>query len=176
MADRVAFMTLGVLKKPVGQAEVQGFIDRLASVYTAADGSTGFFERSVRDVKTWEHSWGPVVRPACAPAELPLEQLAMTLSLWESLEAVAAYSYSGLHAEALARREEWFLKGPWPSYVAWWVAGDHRPRWTEGTERLDHLHTQGSTPKAFSFREPFDAQGARAVLDRAKVARAKRQG
>ncbi len=97
----------------------------------------------------------------------------MTLSLWDSLEAVAAYSYSGLHAEALARREEWFLKGPWPSYVAGWVAEDHRPRWSEGTERLDHLHAHGSTPRAFAFREPFNAQGARVLLDRAKVATAK---
>jgi uncharacterized protein DUF3291 len=173
MSPRLAFMTLGVLKKPVGHAEVQGFVDRLASVYAAADGSIGFFARSVRDVKTWEHSWGPVVRPRCTPPELALDQLAMTLSLWNSLEAVAAYSYSGLHAEALARREEWFLKGPWPSYVAWWVSEDHRPRWSEGTDRLDHLHTQGSSPQAFHFREPFDAHGQRVKLDPSKVAAAK---
>lgn len=91
MSPRVAFMTLGVLKKPVGHSEVQGFVDRLASVYAAADGSVGFFARSVRDIKTWEHSWGPVVRPRCAPPDLALDQLAMTLSLWNSLETVAAY-------------------------------------------------------------------------------------
>jgi hypothetical protein len=62
MADRIAFFALGVLKAPVGDPQVQGFIDRLGDVYAAAEGSAGFFERSVRDVETWAHSWGPVMK------------------------------------------------------------------------------------------------------------------
>jgi len=94
----------------------------------------------------------------------------MTLSLWESLEAVAAYSYDGLHTEALARRADWFQRGSWPSYVAWWVPEHHVPRRTEGTERIDHLYTHGATPYAFSFREAFDAEAARVALDRSRMA------
>jgi hypothetical protein len=160
MEDRIAFFTLGVLKAPVGDSIVQGFVDRIADVYATAEGSAGFFERSIRDVKTWEHSWGPVIVPKCVPSGLPLNQFAMTLSLWRDLESVAAFAYHGAHREALSRREDWFDSGPWPSYAAWWVSGDHRPIWSEAVDRVDHLHDHGSTRTAFTFRQPFDSTGA----------------
>jgi len=157
---RIAFLTLGVLKAPVGDSVVQGFVDRLGDVYAAADGSAGFFDRSVRDIQTWEHSWGPVIAPTCIPKGLALAQLAMTLSLWRDLESVAAFTYHGIHREALAKRGDWFNSGPWPSYVAWWVDGQHQPNWSEAVDRIDHLHAHGPTPKAFSFRQPFDPTGS----------------
>ena len=159
-SPRIAFFTLGVLKAPVGDPVVQGFVDRIGEVYAAAEGSVGFFDRSIRDLKTWEHSWGPVIAPACIPKELPLTQLAMTLSLWRDLESVAAFAYQGLHREALSKREDWFQSGPWPAYAAWWVDGEHKPNWGEAVDRIDHLHGHGPTPLAFSFRQPFDALGA----------------
>src|SRR6187455_1064425 len=101
MTDRIAFFTLGVLKEPVGHPEVQGFVDRVEKVYAAAEGSPGFFERSVRNVQTWEHSWGPVIAPRCVPKDLPISQFAMALSLWRDLESVAAFAYRGMHGEAM---------------------------------------------------------------------------
>ncbi len=157
---RIAFFTLGVLKAPCGNPLVQGFVDRLAEVYAAAEGSAGFFDRSVRDLQTWEHSWGPVIAPTCIPSGTALARLAMTLSLWSDLESVAAFAYHGVHREALSRRADWVETGPWPSYVAWWVDGQHRPNWSEAVNRIDHLHAHGPTPMAFSFRQPFDVMGA----------------
>jgi hypothetical protein len=164
MNDRIAFFTLGVLKAPIGALVVQGFVDRIGDVYAAAEGSAGFFERSIRDVETWAHSWGPVIAPRCVPAGLPLTQFAMTLSLWCDLESVAAFAYHGAHREALSRREDWFDGGTWPSYAAWWVKADHRPDWSEAVERVDHLHDHGPTSVAFTFRQPFDATGAPARM------------
>jgi hypothetical protein len=166
MVERVAFMTLGVLKKPLGDDAVKGFVERLPSVYAESEGSAGFLARSIRNLQTWEHSWGPVIAPRCAPEGLPVEQLAMTLSLWQDLESVAAFSYGGLHGAALAMRREWFERGPWPSYVAWWVPAGHQPNWAEGVEHLDLLHASGSTPRAFTFRKPFDAAGNATTLKR----------
>jgi uncharacterized protein DUF3291 len=173
MTARIAFCTLGVLKAPVGNAVVQGFVDRLASVYEAAEGSAGFFARSIRNVQTWEHSWGPVVAPKCVPASFGLNQLAMTLSVWRDLESVAAYAYRGVHGEALSKRGEWFERGPWPSFVAWWIEEHHQPNWTEAVERVDQLHAQGSTPAAFNFRQPFDSAGrpTKFSRERAELAR-----
>jgi hypothetical protein len=158
MEDRIAFFTLGVMKAPIGDAVVQGFVDRIGNVYAAAEGSAGFFERSIRDVNTWEHSWGPVMVPRCLPSR-PLTQYAMTLSLWCDLESVAAFAYHGAHREALSKREDWFIRGSWPTYVAWWVKDNHRPNWSEAIDRADHLHDHGSTPAAFTFRQPFDSAG-----------------
>jgi hypothetical protein len=157
---KIAFFTLGVLRAPVGDALVQGFVDRIGEVYVAAEGSAGFFDRSVRNLQTWEHSWGPVIAPKCVPSGLALTQLAMTLTLWRDLESVAAFSYHGAHREALSKRSDWFKSGSWPSYVAWWVEGQHQPNWSEAVDRIDQLHVNGSTPTAFSFRQPFDSAGA----------------
>ena len=169
MTARIAFFTLGVLKGPVGDPLVQGFVDRLASVYAAAEGSTGFFARSIRNVDRWEHSWGPVLAPTCVPASLGLNQIAMTLSVWQDLESVAAFAYRGVHAEALAKRGDWFERGPWPGFVAWWIDAQHQPNWAEAVERIDRLHAMGSTPAAFNFRQPFDSAGQPAKLNRERV-------
>ena len=89
MAARIAFFTFGVLKEPAGHEAVQGFIDRIAGVYDHMDGSEGFFARSQRNVETWEHSWGPMVIPGCAPEGMGLDRIAMTLSTWRDVKSVA---------------------------------------------------------------------------------------
>src|SRR5262249_7755666 len=101
-----------------------------------------------------------VVLPQCTPDGIGADQLAMTLSLWRDLDSVAAFAYNGAHAEALSKRADWFTKGAWPGYVAWWVEESHRPSWKEAADRIDRLHEQGSTPEAFSFRKAFDSTGA----------------
>src|SRR3546814_11808142 len=75
-------------------------------------------------------------------------------SLWDSLEAPMAFTYHGIHAEALARGRDWFLKPvapseSWPPYVLWWVAGNHRPDWQEAVARHEQLHDHGASAHAF---------------------------
>lgn len=169
MPYKLAFMTVGILREPVGHEQVQGFVDRTPSVYQSADGSDGFHGRSIREMGTWLHSWGEVKLPSCYPQPLENERIAATLSLWADLESVAAFSYHGPHAEALTRRKEWFDKVDLPGYVAWWVDSDHAVQWTEGSDRLDILHRDGPTPHAFNFAKPFDCEGKPRLLDRERV-------
>ena len=164
MSHNLAFFTVGVFHEPIGHPRVQGFVDRLASVYAAAESSSGFRARSVRDVTTWTHSWGEMVIPKCYP-DVKDEQVAMSLSLWDDLESVAAFSHKGLHGEALAYRTDWFQRLGLPGYVAWWVPDGHQVDWKEAADRLDHLHAHGSTAMAFDFAKPFDAEGNACRLD-----------
>jgi Domain of unknown function (DUF3291) len=165
MSHRLAFFTVGIMHEPVGHARTQGFMDRVPGVYAAADSSAGFHSRSIRDLTTWKHSWGEPIVPECYPKVDNLEQYAMTLSLWEDLESVAAFAYKGPHGESLAHRKDWFQSLGLPPYVAWWVPTDHQVSWQEGADRLDHLHVNGSSPFAFDFRKPFDATGNAARFD-----------
>ena len=169
MRHQLAFLTVGVLHEPVGAPRVQGFVDRIPAVYAAADASSGFRARSIRDVTTWKHSWGDVVPPRCYPQLAGTDRYAMTLSLWNDLESVAAFAYHGPHAEALAHRKEWFEVLGLPVYVAWWVADVHTPDWQEGAERLENLHAHGPSAYAFNFAAAFDPAGNPYRLDAAAV-------
>jgi hypothetical protein len=169
MPFKLAFMTVGILCEPVGHEQVQGFMDRLPSVYDSAHTSDGFHARSIRDVGTWLHSWGEITLPACYPAPPREEQIATTLSLWKDLESVAAFTYHGPHGEALTKRREWFVKYNLPVYVAWWVPDVEKIRWADGCAKLDHLHTHGPTVAAFDFAHPFDSAGNACRLDREAV-------
>lgn len=167
MPHRLAFLTFGTLHEPVGHPRVQGFVDRLPPVYEAADKSQGFIDRSIRDMITWKHSWGDVTRPACYRDVEDEKRIAMTLSLWTSLEALAAYAYFGRHGEALSKSREWIEKRPGvPTSVGWWVEKDHEVDWQEGADRMDYLHQHGSTPFAFSMAKPFDEEGNPYKLNR----------
>jgi hypothetical protein len=108
VSHQLAFLTVGILHEPIGHARVQGFLDRVANVYGAANGTEGFRARSIRDLATWKHSWGEVVPPDCYPQLADQNRYAMTLSLWDDLESVAAFAYHGPHAEALTHRNDWF--------------------------------------------------------------------
>lgn len=163
-----ALTTFAILRAPIGDPTVQGFFDRLADTFGAADGYEGFVDRSRRDPVTLRHSWGDPVHPRFFdPAHHA--GVVFTLSLWRSLESVSAFAYHGVHGEALRRRLDWFVEPQWPSYVVWWVADAHVPDWHEASLRLEQLHDHGPTPQAFDFRTPFGADLAPTRIDRDAV-------
>lgn len=161
----LAFTTFAILRAPYGDAQVQGFFDRLPAAFGAADSAEGFVDRSTRDPVTLKHTWGDYV-PARFFDPGRHGGVVFTLSRWRSLEAVHAYAYAGVHGDALRHRLDWFEKPEWPSYAAWWVADDHRPDFIEAKQRLEHLHDHGSSIAAFDLRSPFGPDGEPRVVDR----------
>jgi catechol 2,3-dioxygenase-like lactoylglutathione lyase family enzyme len=80
----------------------------------------------------------------------------LNVSIWESFEALDAFTHQGKHAIALARRVEWFhQEGTSPKYVLYWITKGHCVTEREVKERLDHLGKHGATPFAFTFEQPF---------------------
>lgn len=169
MSKKLAFMTIGILNEPFGQPGSQGFVDRVPGVFAAADAAEGFVARSIRDMATYQRSWGEVEIPECfSQIDDPL-RLPSTLSLWDDIESVAAYAYNGAHGEALSKRKEWFQSHGAPLYVAWWVEGAEKIEPSDARSRIDHLHKHGPTPFAFDFKRPFDAEGNPYTMDRARI-------
>jgi hypothetical protein len=166
---KLAFASAGMLVEPRGNPAVQGFVDRVPAVYGAAEGSDGFRARSVRDIVTLEHSWGPVKTPKCYGGGGDSLQFAATLSTWDDLESVAAFAYHGAHGEALMLRKDWFEARGLPGYAAWWIDEEQKLGWNDACERIDHLHQNGSTPFSFNFSQAFDAEGKPYKLDTALV-------
>lgn len=165
---RLAFTTFAILHEPYGHPDVQEFDDRTPYVFAAAEMHAGFIARAVEldqsGNSNFERDWG-----AWGPFQVPrfytlgrtagTDQRASTLSLWQDLQSVFDFVYSGLHLGALKKREAWFKKPEWPTYACWWVGDDETPTWADASARLEHLHDHGPTPRAFTFHRCFDEAG-----------------
>jgi hypothetical protein len=165
---KVAFFTFGILREAEGHPQVQGFFDNLSRTFATADQSDGVLGRSRRNPETGQHSWGERVHPRFFREDEHGDD-PRTLSLWEDLESVFAFTYVDVHANALRQREVWFLTPAWPTYVAWWVPDGHIPDWHKAIARHAYLHDHGPSPYTFDFIHPFGPDGHPIALDRALV-------
>jgi hypothetical protein len=164
----VALYTFGQFLVPAKDPANDGFYDREPLNFDAVANSHGFIARSGYPDEPGPESWGPQVFPrfyedngdGFAPS---------TLSIWESLEAIHAFAYSGIHAEALKLGRKWFRKPQWPPYVLWWLPTGQKPDWSQGTKKLEWLHDHGADATAFDFKTPFASDGKLGTLDRALI-------
>ena len=162
---KLAFYTFGILTEVSGHPAVKGFVDREEGVFRSLENSPGFIERAKYKSEAGYLAWGRDIVPRFYNPEIHA-QANKTLSLWQNIESVFAFSYSGNHLDAIKSNEGWSVKPEWPLYVAWWVEDDHRPNWQEGKDKFEHLHDHGSTKDAFSFKEPFDEKGNKCKLNK----------
>jgi hypothetical protein len=147
---------------------VEGFRLREEVNFEAAARAHGFIGRSGYDGMAGPVCWGKQVFPrfidgsgfATAPS---------SLSLWTDIESLMAFSYSGVHADALKHARHWNVKQGWPALVLWWIDADVIPEWKDGAERLERLYDEGPSVAAFTFKQPYGADGNPATIDRAHV-------
>lgn len=163
----LALYTFGQFIEAADHPSNQGFHDRNDANLAAVDRAHGLIGRSGYDDDPGPESWGPQVYPRFFRDRHGDEWSPSTLSLWQDIESIWAYTYSGIHAEALTKARGWFQKGDWPPLVLWWAL--ERPDWAEAVRRHEHLYDHGPSPHAFGFRQAFDAAGAPLIVDRARV-------
>jgi heme-degrading monooxygenase HmoA len=79
----------------------------------------------------------------------------VNMTVWESIDHLAAFAYRNLtHRAVMRRRAEWFVE--LPAYLAmWWIKAGATPTLAEGKARLDLMARLGPTQEAFDFRNPF---------------------
>jgi len=120
------------------------FVDQLDTINELADRSPGFVWRLA------DASGG------AATAIRPFEddRILVNMSVWESLDALHAFSYQGRHAGLLKDRGKWFEPGS-TRLVMWWVPAGSVPTVEEAKGKLDHLDAHGPSAEAFTFRERF---------------------
>lgn len=164
---RLALMTFGILHGPYGDPRVQGFVDRIDTVFAGADAAPGFVTRVPRISSPDGDGWTPPERFSDPAYQ---ELIAATLSLWEDPESAVAFSYRGVHGEALRGRADWFEKLDGPNHVAWWQADEGAPSWADAVARFDRVW-EAEGPEAFVLQRPFAADGSPYPLDRERVRR-----
>lgn len=124
------------------------FVAQLPEINALAEQSPGF-------------AWRLQTEDGDATAVRPYEdrRILINLSVWADLPALRAYVYRSAHASVMRRRREWFERFDRIYVALWWVPAGHRPSVAEAVARLSHLEQHGPTPFAFSFTEPFAADG-----------------
>jgi hypothetical protein len=83
--------------------------------------------------------------------------MAINMSVWESIDALAAFVYRNMdHRGVMRRRREWFEERQ--VYMAlWWVPAGTLPTIEDAKAKLALLEQLGPTQEAFTFRQPFAA-------------------
>lgn len=88
----------------------------------------------------------------------------VNLTVWESIEALADFTYRSGHVEFLRRRRDFFEAPDKPILCLWWIPEGTIPTVEDAVGRLDHLRTHGPSPRAFTFRHRYDPESDDAQL------------
>ena len=142
----LAQLNIGLPVAPLDGPELAAFVANLEPVNAIADGAPGFVWR----LQT-EDGDATAIRP------YDDDRMIVNMSVWTSVEALAAFVFSGEHRAIMKRRREFFVPMQEAFQVLWWIPEGTTPTVTEAQERLTHLREHGPTPRAFTFRTPFPA-------------------
>lgn len=164
----LAMYNFGLHVAPYDAPEVQGFLLREPLNFTAAEKASGFVGRSGYDGEPGPESWGIHVFPRFLKGS-GFESGPSSLSVWEDIESLMAFSYAGVHAEALKNARNWNTRNDWPPLVLWWLEAGRRPDWEQAAKKLEWLHDHGPGPRAFNFKQAYDPDGEPVGIDRARI-------
>ena len=142
----LAQVNIGRLRAPLDSPLLAGFMAALDPVNALADAAPGFVWR----LQT-EDGNATAVR-AFEWDQAGSEGVIMNMSVWESVEALAAFVYSQQHRQVLRRRREWFERMEEAYLALWWIPRGHIPPTGDAEDRIRHLRAQGPTARAVTLR------------------------
>jgi hypothetical protein len=140
----LAQVNIAVPLEPIESPLLADFMAALDPINGIADRSPGFVWR----LQTEEGN-------ATSIHAFDDDLLLINMSVWESVDALAAYVYGPDHVAVMRRRREWAERMEEAYLVLWWIPAGAIPTIDEAKERLEHLRDHGPTPLAFTFKKRF---------------------
>jgi len=150
----LAQVNIGRLLAPIDSPLIADFAAALDSVNAVADAAPGFVWR----MQT-EDGNSLAVRGFEQDAAGAGGGILINMSVWESVEALAAYAYGDAHIAVLRRRRAWFEQMRDAYLALWWIPRGHVPTVAEAENRVHHLRVHGPTPYAFTLKQHFPPPG-----------------
>jgi GNAT superfamily N-acetyltransferase len=132
-------LNIATLRHPIDDPRSADFVDGLAIVNGSGEQSEGYVWRLQSD--------GGDATDIQVFAD-PL--VIVNLTVWESLDALKAFAYRGIHRDYFRRRDEWFVEGA-SRTALWWVPAGVLPTTDDAKRRLDFIEVFGSSPYAFTM-------------------------
>ena len=149
MSHHLAQINIARMLHPIDDVRMAEFVAQLDPINALADAAPGFVWRL-------QSSSGNATDVAYSDDPFVI----VNMSVWESLDALRAYTYNSRHLGVFRDRGRWFQKMDLPHYCLWWVPAGHIPAVAEGRERLEHYQRHGATPFSFWFSQPYPASEA----------------
>jgi hypothetical protein len=146
----LAQVNVGRLLAPMDSPLIADFAAALDPVNALADAAPGFVWRMQTEDGNATAVRGFEQDVAGAPGGIIIN-----MSVWESVEALAAFVYSDEHRAVLRRRREWFSRMRDAYAALWWIPRGHIPTVGEAEDRVRQLRANGPTPRAFTLKEHF---------------------
>ena len=140
----LAQLNIARMIAPIDSPQMADFVANLAPVNQIAESSPGFVWRLQTPAGD-----ATLIRAFDDP------KIIVNMSVWESVDALRAFTYKTGHEPIFRRRTEWFEKMPQAHMVFWWIPAGHIPSVEEARDRLEFRRAHGDTPAAFSFGKSF---------------------
>lgn len=152
----VAIYTVGRLRQPYEHPASREFFEVGYKIMRQAS-------MSGRLIKEFTHDGLSFPKEAVNGEGSPI----LTLTVWESLQSLYRFTYSGKHKQALRDRNRWMdpPQEKQPNYVVWWTETVKDVSWEEASKRYNYYMQHGSTPFAFDYTHAFDETGAPFLLN-----------
>jgi hypothetical protein len=150
----LAQVNIARLLEPLDSPRLADFVAALGPVNALADAAPGFVWRlqtedgDATSIRAFEWDQGDSAG------------VIVNMSVWESVEALAAFVYSGPHVAVLRQRRAWFERMRVATTALWWVPAGVLPATDDAEERVRLLRVHGPAPAAFTLREHFPAPDA----------------
>lgn len=143
----LAQLNIGRFRYTLDDPRMAEFVNNLDLVNEIAEQSEGFVWRLKDDAGN--------ATSFVLPGET---EMAVNLSVWESVEALERFVWMTVHQRFYRRQESWFIPLDAPHFVMWWVPEGHRPSLEEAKAKLDYLAEHGPSEAAFGWETARSAK------------------
>jgi hypothetical protein len=143
---QLAQLNIVKMKYAIDDSRMSGFFNRIDDINRLVDAAPGFVWRLQIDDD--DVAAITFFGDDCLP----------NMSVWENLASLHGFVYRSSHSEVMALRKQWFERMVESYSVLWWIAEGQLPALEEASERLECLRQQGSSARAFTFKQAFDPQ------------------
>lgn len=140
----LAQINMGKTRAKLDSVRMRGFVSRFDEINALAERSPGFIWRLQTDEGI---TTGPRISDN--------SRMIITMSVWESIDALQDFVYQSAHAELLGLRNRWFEKSTESHQALWWILAEQIPTIEAGINKLFLLERDGPSRAAFTFARPF---------------------
>ncbi|MDP9464651.1 MAG: GNAT family N-acetyltransferase [Actinomycetota bacterium] len=139
MRRHLAQLNIATLRHPLDDPRIADFVEGLPAVNGAGERSPGYVWRlqsdsgDATDIQVFDD---PLV--------------IVNLTVWESLDALKAFAYRGVHRDFFRRRAEWFVEGS-SRTALWWLPAGDLPTTDDAKRRLEFIDAFDVSPYAFEM-------------------------